>query len=853
MKALSKIAPTLGSTYEARLTVLSSYDPTRTTTLRNQFAREMSKRFAQLRGAIRKAIVLQDCFGLRNRPTTFSAPTLPGPRAFDFPRSGDKVDAFMDWLKRQEDAGILEISDFPQSGLAIDHAWTNKYVSSSYQQGIRRGRQELINANFDVPPMSQTGGMGVAFNQPFHLDRVGLLYTRVFSELKGITASMDSQISRVLSQGMADGKGPIELARILTRTVSGPVGGLGITDTLGRFIPAERRAKILARTEVIRAHHQATIQEYKNWGTEGVRVMAEFATAGDRRVCPECENLNGQIFPMGEEEATVSIENLIPVHPQCRCIALPLDITHTAAQVSSPVGSMPFESGPNTVTSRIAIGERDPGLARQLSSSADPNSVRMLEALIDKKSHTAILRHGDDIGALASYTDKGTNIRILNMAGGSNVPAGTRTDLILDLMREAVGEGKGIRTVVTDKFYDNVDEAKAFFKKARFSNKPGETIHFIAKKDLPKRYEKLLKDRGAVTPPGPAPKVVKPKVVKPTTVLPEPVSPIRKSVEEATDPKGKWLVAKEEAAKARREFNVKRQTPGVGVDAEDYNIVNAAELREKNAMYEYMRVAPEEEYRAKRQSLLRAMFKRDDGATLTAAHLRKIEEGTDWVPIDMLDNLRDAGLKATSHSGYLRAYYKPSSQRIALTHTDTYDVIAHEIGHAIDDLVLGRTLPHHNSIGTGLNWVDNVYTSNAKGKELRTIYRSYTNGKQGLYTNGDGYYWKDNWLDDYEGRIYSKTRGIGEEWWAVNCQRYSKYQVKMRRYDGAIRRIESEIENTSAPGYKTSLQKKLVRLKQEGQSTWAARVSEWEKAKKRYPELTSFIEDNFGKRVAGKR
>jgi SPP1 gp7 family putative phage head morphogenesis protein len=155
---------------------------------------------------------------------------------------------------------------------------------------------------------------------PFHADRVGLLYTRTFNGLKGITDAMDNQISQVLAQGLADGDNPRLLAKKLTSTISGPFGDLGITDTLGRFIPAERRAQTLARTEVIRAHHQATIQEYKNWAAERVKVKAEWVTAG-YNVCPECAALEGQVFKLTE------IENMIPVHPNCRCVAIPLDVT----------------------------------------------------------------------------------------------------------------------------------------------------------------------------------------------------------------------------------------------------------------------------------------------------------------------------------------------------------------------------------------------------------------------------------------------------------------------------------------------------------------------------------------------
>ena len=176
----------------------------------------------------------------------------------------------------------------------------------------------MIRSGVNVPSVEDSGCILNIVSSPFHIERLGLIFTRFYSDLKGITDVMESQISRILAQGIADGDGPRLLARKLVSAINGTgVGDLGITDTLGRFIPAMRRAEILARTEMIRAHHLATIQEYRNWGLLNIRVKAEWKTAGDDRVCSKCSSLEGQIFTLDE------IEPMIPLHPQCRCIALP--------------------------------------------------------------------------------------------------------------------------------------------------------------------------------------------------------------------------------------------------------------------------------------------------------------------------------------------------------------------------------------------------------------------------------------------------------------------------------------------------------------------------------------------------
>lgn len=301
--------------------ILNQRDPSQTTVLRNAFVSQMRKRFRTLRGLINKAIIEEDVFGLKEEGSMrIVVMGTPGRRAFDFPRSADKVSAFMEWLQTQIDNEILQVSNFRQVGTGVEAAWTNLYINDSYRRGVTRARHQLRQVGFDVPSLEATGGIIASMGLPFHVDRVGLLFTRAFNDLKGITDAMAQQISRVLAQGLADGLSPSTLARHLNAVIKGGGASLGLTDTLGRFIPAERRAMILARTEIIRAHAEAQLQEFKNWGVEGVNVKAEWITAGDNRVCQQCANLEGSVFTI--EQAS----GMIPLHPQCRCAWLPYKV-----------------------------------------------------------------------------------------------------------------------------------------------------------------------------------------------------------------------------------------------------------------------------------------------------------------------------------------------------------------------------------------------------------------------------------------------------------------------------------------------------------------------------------------------
>lgn len=255
-------------------------DPTRTTTLRQRFEAEAKRRFAGLRRDIVNRIVNEDGFGLRTNRGQF-----------EFERSADKVAAFMDWLTQAENEQILGVQRGTPTRVAAESAWTSTYVQTAYVRGLNQAAARLRQAGATV----EQRWVDAAFRRPIHADRLGIAYTRTYTELKGITDVMDQQISRVLAQGLANGDGPPAIARAIVDRVD----KIGIT-----------RARMLARTEVINAHAEAALNTYQEAGLEGVDVVAEWLTAVD--ACPECVAL--------EAEGPYSIEQargLIPVHPNC--------------------------------------------------------------------------------------------------------------------------------------------------------------------------------------------------------------------------------------------------------------------------------------------------------------------------------------------------------------------------------------------------------------------------------------------------------------------------------------------------------------------------------------------------------
>lgn len=286
---------------------VNKFDPTKTLTLRRAFVADMLRRFKSIRRDIITTVDTNDAFGLKQTRNE-AAPT----DAFAFTRTDDKVRAFMAWLAEEQRSTVLETNFSLRAGTSLNAAWTDIYIENSYVKGVKDAQAKLRAIGVQSAETFDTSLSAVqaTFAQPVHADRAGVLYTRTFNELEGVTAAMDQEISRTLTSGLIQGDNPTKIALALADRVD----AIGIN-----------RAEMIARTEVIRAHHLATVQEYRNAGVFGVKVIAEWLTAGDSRVCAICSDFASQNNGYGSGIYTLDqIESLIPAHPRCRCSSAPV-------------------------------------------------------------------------------------------------------------------------------------------------------------------------------------------------------------------------------------------------------------------------------------------------------------------------------------------------------------------------------------------------------------------------------------------------------------------------------------------------------------------------------------------------
>jgi SPP1 gp7 family putative phage head morphogenesis protein len=277
-------------------------DPTRTVMMRKALTAEMRRRFARLKALVVKLVVDEDAFGAdrAKKYDTLNITTNAG-RWYGMP-DREKVRLFAEWLKRQ--MGAIVAGKTARDIL-------KRYAMEGMKKGAGRAfddvrkREKFLGMEdkekLDFYNGSKDQFLRESFRQPVVVQRVEALAGRSYDDLENITTDMSARMGRTLMDGLVQGKGAEDLATDLADQVD-----------IGRT-----RAEVIARTEIIRAHAEGQLQSMEEMGITEVGVAVEWSTAGDERVCPKCEALEGIVLKVSEAHG------MIPRHPNCRCSFLP--------------------------------------------------------------------------------------------------------------------------------------------------------------------------------------------------------------------------------------------------------------------------------------------------------------------------------------------------------------------------------------------------------------------------------------------------------------------------------------------------------------------------------------------------
>jgi len=280
-------------------------DPSRTLTIRRAFVADMRRRFAYIKRQIQALIVDLDVFGIKRTagPLVIHAgvPEV-GRQAWRFRTDPEKVSEFRKWLEAQTTGADPKLAILGRT--PDGKPWLSKYIESAYKKGQVRAYREAYGELVDTPAglkLTDDGKLfGISFAGPEETKRIEAIYTRAWNDLAGVNDAMKQKLSRTLSRslalGLAEGRSPYAIARDMRKEI----------DSLSKL-----RAETIARTEVIAAHAEGQLDAYDALQVKKVQIQAEWLTAGDNKVCPQCDI-------MGTETMTIKqARGLIPLHPNC--------------------------------------------------------------------------------------------------------------------------------------------------------------------------------------------------------------------------------------------------------------------------------------------------------------------------------------------------------------------------------------------------------------------------------------------------------------------------------------------------------------------------------------------------------
>jgi SPP1 gp7 family putative phage head morphogenesis protein len=288
-----------------------SGDPTNTQRIRERFVRAIRQRFRSLRGAIREVIGYdEDRLNLKQNARLVERGDIER-----FPTDSGKARKFIEWLRERLRSGVLEAKS--REEIRNGEHWSATYIRSSFVRGWENARARLRTAGASVETVEDIFNLGVPQRQ------LKKLYTRTYENLESVTEDTAPVVREVLTDGLAEGINPREMASRLNSEIESI---------------QKKRAETLARTETLHSYSEATVSRYERAGVETVQ-HGEWMDSDDDRVCPICSELDGREIPMSNiREATFTFEPdddqpdslggeypvMPPAHPSGRCALLPV-------------------------------------------------------------------------------------------------------------------------------------------------------------------------------------------------------------------------------------------------------------------------------------------------------------------------------------------------------------------------------------------------------------------------------------------------------------------------------------------------------------------------------------------------
>lgn len=302
---------------------MSRRDPTQTTRLRRQYGAQFYKRFRRLKGLVRRGVGEEDRLNFASHdhddipdPSDVHPDEIPEGELPPHLPPGDEeaLQWFMDWYDNTQMAVVL--GRHPGEREEEGPHWSEKYVRSVYKKGAQDAEERMKRLlGIDIDHRT---AIAPSLDMPIHRRTIETLLQRNMRALEGVTNATSREVGRVLADGLVSGQNPRQIAR----DINDRIDAVGIN-----------RARTHSRTMIVESYNDATLNRYEQiMGEDGaVTLQAEWLTADDDRVCPDCQGMSGEILTISEAKG------MIPFHPNCRCTWRPVAEEGRESRLPTPV------------------------------------------------------------------------------------------------------------------------------------------------------------------------------------------------------------------------------------------------------------------------------------------------------------------------------------------------------------------------------------------------------------------------------------------------------------------------------------------------------------------------------------
>jgi len=261
---------------------LRKADPAGVLVDQKKFYDDMHRRFIVMKDTVNKEVLQQDGLGLTNA-VLLSSGSMNGVT------DSERLLAFDSWM-----AGLIA-STILFNGEAEAAKWTDSYLIQAWDKGAHHAVSQLEDPELDQEPSDLPETLSIATAAGAV---AAVLLTNAWSEMEGIAAGLKQRASRAVTDGLLKKQNPKQITEALQSVIN---------ET------ENRRASVLVHMETMRAAIRGATQTLRLNRISSVRVIAEWQTMQDARVCPQCRANEGKVFSLEE------IEALIPLHVMCRC------------------------------------------------------------------------------------------------------------------------------------------------------------------------------------------------------------------------------------------------------------------------------------------------------------------------------------------------------------------------------------------------------------------------------------------------------------------------------------------------------------------------------------------------------